>query len=791
MNNFLYAHLLREYSDRQEALSATIEFVRSQEIVTEVLTEDNPGSFVLVKPWPSPVFVRFANSSLPCPLFYGDFDFLAGVSTSAQTIADSPRVGDLSANAFTDVSRALEQNSLVIFGAAGAELWIPAKSLKNVRECLQVAQTLDVLQAECVLAEFAEDRALARELAVNLRGAYSELVTVLGERILQESPHPSLDDAIAQLREANDRYIAQASDALAYTIDDNGQAVLKVPQPDNLLIMEKALPPMDAAVRQCLLVAFETLPDVESVQRALEGVASFEQIEPGTFDVRGGPTLPGVDTSIQMELTDADKLPRVLCWSIDSPDGERIYALQNSFVRPMWGWSRGITVPYVIHVEPSGARLSTFPELGDGAVSFTAGPPLCWFYYFLDAFSNEVAKPVLIFISYGVAQETDVTLYRMVYDPQNELWKLSESVVPEGLYKFADIYYDRETCELRYSYSLERFGESVDATLNVTDWAQREVVKSVEDRTSNVQNEHQIPQTQSGGLTCYITPPALSDDLDELILAFKHDAQTYIEFLEKQHSTGWVQWMSVWRTKTIFLDERLRDLVIGTFEQEATFDAVKRRLADIINWVEIPQKIKVSVSRDEQSVPEEMCNSTYDSLDGDTRPAVLYKSGFTSSLNPIVVFHHVFWIVDGMSFRRIRVAPYTVQDSGDEFIVCDLMDPEIPDLVPSRELSFITNELVDMGEALPWIIEMTGPSGNGNFVRLYVRSFDEERQKWQPASLGGDEWDGIRSWTYDSETMQLSLERYDEQETTGLQISTISLRDEIQNWKSTKEVSAP
>ena len=127
---------------------------------------------------------------------------------------------------------------------------------------------------------------------------------------------------------------------------------------------------MDSVLRECLLVVFDELRDVARVRQALEGVAVVREVPCGTFDMRSNPpapSLPGVDMPFKTHLSEKEKLPEVLCWSVESKAGADIFVLQHSLVRPMAGWARGLTDPYILTVFSGGvASLDNLAIQGSG-----------------------------------------------------------------------------------------------------------------------------------------------------------------------------------------------------------------------------------------------------------------------------------------------------------------------------------------------------------------------------------------------------------------------------------------
>lgn len=161
----LYPEFLSSASP-EEARDAVIEFLKTQLLVEVVLTDEPLGTVNIEvqfrgQPWRSDIF----------PVNY-DYDLGCIQSVDEDTTVGSHEIIQSSVNQITSL---LSKDVLLFYSKTG-QLVMPGGLAAQLAECMKIARDLPLLQAECILEELVEDRALARDLAVNLSGNYGEAI---------------------------------------------------------------------------------------------------------------------------------------------------------------------------------------------------------------------------------------------------------------------------------------------------------------------------------------------------------------------------------------------------------------------------------------------------------------------------------------------------------------------------------------------------------------------------------------------------------------------------------------
>ena len=288
---------------------------------------------------------------------------------------------------------------------------------------------------------------------------------------------PRLSAALERLDAAQKRYYEQMRAVMPY-YDDKGNP-LKLENEDKdwgTVVTERQweeVPRLDTVLKECLLVAFDELRDVARVRRALERSAVLRQVRRGTFDMRSNPQappLPGVDMPFSTHLSESQELPEVLCWSFDSRGGAKIFVLQNSLLRPMAGWARGLVNPYIITVFPRESCSSTITSCCEqDTVSFECVYPPSFFTYFLDAVNVESDYPDLVFIDYASAGQTDLAICRLDFDPKTHTWRETVGLAL-GRGWASGVHYEPESRQLRYEVWREELGDSEPMLFDIREW---------------------------------------------------------------------------------------------------------------------------------------------------------------------------------------------------------------------------------------------------------------------------------------------------------------------------------
>jgi hypothetical protein len=154
-------------SSPKESQSAVIEFLKTQSLI-EAVYEDEELSVMNF-------FVQYRGQPGKSLYFPINYDFELG---SLRSTGNEARLGSNEKavqSSLEDLTGLLSQDH-VIFFAKSCQLVVPGSLAGSLAECMRLARDLPLLKAECILAEFVEDRALARDMAVNLSGNYSEAI---------------------------------------------------------------------------------------------------------------------------------------------------------------------------------------------------------------------------------------------------------------------------------------------------------------------------------------------------------------------------------------------------------------------------------------------------------------------------------------------------------------------------------------------------------------------------------------------------------------------------------------
>jgi len=170
----LYRNLLTESTPR-EALAQVAEFLDGQDIVERVLNHAFP------------VYVQFKHAKPGSSIFPVNYDPETG-----QVISRSGPSGPAATEQVERYVHSLEERlstPTVLVRSGGVQVGFASPQvIMRFAEVISVAKHLPLLQAECLLAEIVEDRALSRELAANLGPDYAALEAALAAML---GPHES------------------------------------------------------------------------------------------------------------------------------------------------------------------------------------------------------------------------------------------------------------------------------------------------------------------------------------------------------------------------------------------------------------------------------------------------------------------------------------------------------------------------------------------------------------------------------------------------------------------------
>jgi hypothetical protein len=192
----LYPRKLAETGSPAEAVAAAVRFAKTQQIVESVLDERKP------------VYLRFRGLSASLSLFGLNYDFDRGTIIGMGTSAGEPQTHQ-AGPIKEDIEHALQNGSVIVDSDFGQVTLSGQHALQEFRDLLNLAAPLSVHEAECVLSELIEDRAMSRELAANLPGSANDLLRGLNSALAKtasieapaspEETNQRLDDAIANI----------------------------------------------------------------------------------------------------------------------------------------------------------------------------------------------------------------------------------------------------------------------------------------------------------------------------------------------------------------------------------------------------------------------------------------------------------------------------------------------------------------------------------------------------------------------------------------------------------------
>ena len=228
--------------------------------------------------------------------------------------------------------------------------------------------------------------------------------------------------------------------------------------------------------------------------------------------------------------------------------------------------------------------------------------------------------------------------------------------------------------------------------------------------------------------------------------------------------------VDIWQSSTERVDSRLKALIVTAATEERSFEAMRERLAGIVEWIDIPPQIERSLSLENQSPPAALRQQLTGDLPETPKPTILYKTAAIEPEGSLSVLHPAYWSARGSSFEYIRVRPYSLLVAPDGVDVQDFMRSEDSYFRASTELQYVAVDLVDMDTGLPWVIMAQGPVGNGRYVRLGYLHFCKDKEVWN--SVGGDEWEKANGWTYNAENREFVVE-------FGVDVETVSLSEEL------------
>lgn len=204
------------------------------------------------------------------------------------------------------------------------------------------------------------------------------------------------------------------------------------------------------------------------------------------------------------------------------------------------------------------------------------------------------------------------------------------------------------------------------------------------------------------------------------------------------------------------MDEVFQQLLKSYLASGRTPVQARRELSALVGWVEIPRALglggRAKVSLDIPGYETESLEDGYD-----TKPLVLWRDVPRKEGGPMMVCQGAYVVANSTKRFRVRMTPYSVLESlGDPQVTYLHGDEERP-WYPGNSVMFL--DAYDVGEALPVVGLMAGPSGNAGALRFYANRFDREKGAW--VLWDGDEWEKVSTWEYSATSKILAVYGYD------------------------------
>ena len=181
----LYPTLLAKRG-KARARAGVVDFLKTQDIIEAVVEPDSDPEALGLS---SRIFQSLLKSD-NIAVIYPDrpgfgFFFPANFDLARATFffPGGPSPIELAEARAASVAETLKRGFVIIAGSQGEVAFKDTSHLEHFAQCLRLAEGRSLLEVECLMAELVEDRALARELAVNLSGDYARLADIL-ERLL-------------------------------------------------------------------------------------------------------------------------------------------------------------------------------------------------------------------------------------------------------------------------------------------------------------------------------------------------------------------------------------------------------------------------------------------------------------------------------------------------------------------------------------------------------------------------------------------------------------------------------
>jgi len=192
----------------------------------------------------------------------------------------------------------------------------------------------------------------------------------------------------------------------------------------------------------------------------------------------------------------------------------------------------------------------------------------------------------------------------------------------------------------------------------------------------------------------------------------------------------------------------LKTVVTAAFQQETTFEGVRRLLDNAVQWEEMPERVFDQERWAEDHVPG-MERGEIKDVSKTTLPVVLYKHIESGSGSSLTVMQNAFAIDDNVMNRfRIRFDPYAAVQMSDGVWVSCLTDNTQRD--PSFRMpstSYLVLDAISGDYAVPAVAMVDEAQGTGQYVTLFAVGFDMGARSWR--NLDAKEFSEVSAWEYE------------------------------------------
>ncbi|MCC6697891.1 MAG: hypothetical protein IT365_19855 [Candidatus Hydrogenedentes bacterium] len=240
---------------------------------------------------------------------------------------------------------------------------------------------------------------------------------------------------------------------------------------------------------------------------------------------------------------------------------------------------------------------------------------------------------------------------------------------------------------------------------------------------------------------------------DELLVRFRERYAAYSEEVRKVVHLGGGAYMDLWRTSTRSLDSDLRSLIHHCVESD--WDVCRQTLGAVLDIQEIPEEWISNLCDEEHLF---LCTNSIAVPITDLKPIVIFRRRDMEDGEQVYVFQNAFVTAANMDYALIRGEPYAIVKTNRGATMSGVTNEyeQAGSYPPVNELPDVIVDLVDVGEPFPVAVCISGPQGEGEFVRMSTYVFSKDDLQWRPRGIGG-EWDGAQGWSYSAPTTVLSV----------------------------------